>query len=149
VEAIAYRYRTGIPWRDLPREVFGPWQTVWKRHKKFAYDGTWDRVLAALTAQADAQGEVDWVISVAAKINRPHHHATDTTHPQAHTAGRIEWHESGPRQCPQRAGRSRHRALPRRADQQDPSCRRRARTAPGGTGHPWPKPRRARAGSGA
>jgi len=28
VEGIAYRYRTGIPWRDLPREEFGPWQTV-------------------------------------------------------------------------------------------------------------------------
>ena len=24
VEAIVYRYRTGIAWRDLPREVFGP-----------------------------------------------------------------------------------------------------------------------------
>src|SRR5699024_3673366 len=25
VEGIIYRYRTGIPWRDLPREEFGPW----------------------------------------------------------------------------------------------------------------------------
>lgn len=25
VEAIIYRYRRGIPWRDLP-EVYGPWQ---------------------------------------------------------------------------------------------------------------------------
>ncbi len=24
VEVIAYRYQTGIPWRNLPREVFGP-----------------------------------------------------------------------------------------------------------------------------
>ena len=30
VEGIIYRYRVGIPWRDLP-ECFGPWQTVWKR----------------------------------------------------------------------------------------------------------------------
>lgn len=28
VGGIIYRYRTGIPWRDLPREQFGPWQTV-------------------------------------------------------------------------------------------------------------------------
>jgi transposase len=27
VEGIIYRYRTGIAWRDLPREQFGPWQT--------------------------------------------------------------------------------------------------------------------------
>src|SRR5690625_5585151 len=32
VEGIIYRARTGIPWRDLPRDRFGPWQTVWKRH---------------------------------------------------------------------------------------------------------------------
>jgi transposase len=58
-EGIAYRYRTDIPWRDLPREQFGPWQTVWKRHKRFADDGTWDRVLAQLMAQADAADEID------------------------------------------------------------------------------------------
>ncbi len=90
VEAIAYRYRTGVPWRDLPREEFGPWQTVWKRHRKFAYDGTWDRVLAELTAQADARGEVDWVISVDATINRAHQHATNTTRPEGHTGGWVE-----------------------------------------------------------
>ena len=57
VEAIAYRYRTGIPWRDLPREVFGPWQTAWKRHRRYAADGTWDRVLGRLLAEADAAGQ--------------------------------------------------------------------------------------------
>lgn len=46
VEGIIYRYRTGVPWRDLPREEFGPWKTVWKRHRRYADDGTWDRVLA-------------------------------------------------------------------------------------------------------
>ena len=39
VEGIVYRYRTGIPWRDLAREVFGPGQTVWKRHRRYAGDG--------------------------------------------------------------------------------------------------------------
>ncbi|AZT92937.1 hypothetical protein CXR23_07115 [Brevibacterium aurantiacum] len=31
---IAYRHRVGIAWRDLLREHFGPWQTVWKRHRR-------------------------------------------------------------------------------------------------------------------
>ena len=44
VEGITYRYRTGIPWRDLPREQFGPWQTVWKRHRRYAGDGTWGQI---------------------------------------------------------------------------------------------------------
>ncbi|MEV6229711.1 transposase [Saccharopolyspora shandongensis] len=38
VEGIVYRYRTGIPWRDLPREPFGPWQSVWKRYRRYAGD---------------------------------------------------------------------------------------------------------------
>ncbi len=45
VEGIIYRYRTGIPWRDLPREEYGPWQTVWKRHRRYSADGTWDTIL--------------------------------------------------------------------------------------------------------
>jgi transposase len=82
VEGLLYRYRTAVPWRDLP-EQFGPWQTVWKRHNKFSKDGTWDRVLTALQAQADAAGEIDWGVSVDSTIARAHQHATNTTRPQA------------------------------------------------------------------
>ncbi len=46
-EGIIYRYRAGIPWRDLP-EHFGSWKTVWKRHRRSSGDGTWDKVLASL-----------------------------------------------------------------------------------------------------
>jgi transposase len=81
VEGIIYRLRTGIAWRDLP-DSFGPWQTVWKRHRRFSADGTWDKIHATLVAQADAAGEVDWRISVDATINRAHQHATNL--------GRIE-----------------------------------------------------------
>ena len=77
VEGIIWRYRTGTPWRDLPAE-FGPWQTVWKRHRRFAADGTWDRVHAALLADADAAGLIDWNVSVDSTINRAHQHATNT-----------------------------------------------------------------------
>ncbi|WP_179205330.1 transposase, partial [Mycetocola reblochoni] len=54
VDGIIYRFRTSTPWRDVPRAEFGPWQTVWKRHRRYAGDGTWDRVLQALLSQADA-----------------------------------------------------------------------------------------------
>lgn len=37
LEVIVWRYRTGSPWRDLPAE-FGPWQTAWKRHRRFSGD---------------------------------------------------------------------------------------------------------------
>ena len=76
VEGIVYRFRTGVAWRDLP-ESFGPWQTVWKRHRRFSADGTWDRIHARLIAEADAAGEVDWKVSVDSTINRAHQHATN------------------------------------------------------------------------
>jgi transposase len=78
VEGIVYRLRTGIAWRDLP-ESFGPWQTVWKRHRRFSSDGTWDRIHARLVAEADAAGEVDWRVSVDSTVNRAHQHATNMT----------------------------------------------------------------------
>ncbi|GJF01842.1 hypothetical protein PSD17_08060 [Pseudonocardia sp. D17] len=94
VEGIIFRYRTGIPWRDLPREQFGLWQTVWKRHRRYAGDGTWDKVLAALLARADAAGKIEWTVSVDATINRAHQHATNTTRPEQDTGGTVELHET-------------------------------------------------------
>ncbi len=90
VEGIAYRYRTGIAWRDVP-EVFGPWQTLWTWHRRMAEDGTWDVVLARLTAAADAAGFIDWSLSVDSTIARAHQHATNATRL---TGGWIELHES-------------------------------------------------------
>ena len=44
LEGIAWRYRAGVPWRDVPA-LFGPWQTLWKRHQRFSVDGTYQRML--------------------------------------------------------------------------------------------------------
>lgn len=38
VEAVLYRYRAGIPWRDLP-ERFGDWKNVHRRHSRWAVNG--------------------------------------------------------------------------------------------------------------
>jgi transposase len=32
LEGIAWRFRAGAPWRDLP-EQFGAWQSVWERRR--------------------------------------------------------------------------------------------------------------------
>jgi transposase len=74
IEAIAWRYRTGSPWRDLP-ESFGPWQTAWKRLDRWTRDGTWERLLRAVQADADAADELDWVASVDSSVVRAHQHA--------------------------------------------------------------------------
>lgn len=93
VEGIIFRFRCGVAWRDVPRE-FGPWQTVWAWHRMLAADGTWDRLLGRLIAQADAEGLVDWSVSVDSTIARAHQHATNVTR---HTGGWIELHESARR----------------------------------------------------
>ena len=93
VEGIVFRYRTGIAWRDLP-DRFGPWQTVWKRHHRFSTDGTWDRVLSALQAQADAEGGIDWRLSVDSTTAWVHQHgataARPSSSPASHTGGSVE-----------------------------------------------------------
>jgi transposase len=93
VEGIIYRYRTGIPWRDLP-DRYGPWQTVWKRHRRYATDGTWDRVFAHILAEADAVGDIDWNVSIDATISRAHQHGTNLPRPDQDTGGSIELQES-------------------------------------------------------
>lgn len=57
IDAIAFKFRTGTPWMDLP-ERFGSWKGAYSRLRMWAIDGTWDRVFAALLAQADAEGEM-------------------------------------------------------------------------------------------
>ena len=93
IEGIVYRFRTGVAWRDLPAS-FGPWQTVWKRHHRFSLDGTWDKILTRLVAEADAAGEIDWPVSIDSTINRAHQHAA--TLPR-HTGGTTELHETARR----------------------------------------------------
>ena len=50
---------TGAPWRDLP-ERYGPWKTVYDRFRRWAQDGTFDRLLAQLQARLAAADRLDW-----------------------------------------------------------------------------------------
>lgn len=74
IDGILHRVRTGVRWRDLP-ERFGPWKTVYERHRLWSADGTWERLLQQVQAAADAVGEIDWDISVDSTIVRAHQHA--------------------------------------------------------------------------
>lgn len=52
VEAVLYRYRAGIPWRDLP-ERFGDFRVVHTRHSRWAASGVWEKVFKVLGEDAD------------------------------------------------------------------------------------------------
>ena len=75
VEGIVCRLRTGVSWRDLP-EHYGPWQSVYSRFRRWQEAGVWDRALAALQADADARGDLDWSLHFLDATNiRAHPHA--------------------------------------------------------------------------
>lgn len=74
IEAIAWKYRTGSPWRELPEERFGPWQTAYERLTRWSADGTWARLLARAQADADAAGELDWLVAADSTLVRVHQH---------------------------------------------------------------------------
>ena len=52
VEAVLYRYRAGIPWRDLP-ERLGDWKNTHRRFSRWAKTGVWKRVFEQLASEAD------------------------------------------------------------------------------------------------
>jgi len=69
VDALLYRYRTGIPWRDLPAEL-GGWKNVHRRFSRWAKRGIWDGILALLTVDADNEYNM-----IDATIIRAHQHS--------------------------------------------------------------------------
>ncbi len=52
VYAVLYRYRAGIPWRDLP-ERFGDLRVIHTRHSRWSKSGVWERVFKVLASDAD------------------------------------------------------------------------------------------------
>jgi transposase len=79
IDGIMWRTRTGSPWRDLP-PVYGHWKTIYNRHRRWAGDGTWERVLDGLRAGCDAQDAEAWVVAVDATVVRAHQHAAGARH---------------------------------------------------------------------
>jgi transposase len=52
IEAVLYRYRAGIAWRDLPQR-FGDFRVVHLRHARWSKSGVWQRVFKELAQEAD------------------------------------------------------------------------------------------------
>lgn len=59
VDAILWILRTGAPWRDLPEDDFGPWETAYRLFDKWNDDGTLDEILRRLIAARVDVGEID------------------------------------------------------------------------------------------
>ena len=69
VDAVLYRYRAGIAWRDLP-ERFGDFRVIHTRHMRWSRSGVWQRVFETLSAKADNEYAM-----IDATIVRAHQHS--------------------------------------------------------------------------
>ncbi|MFI2143047.1 IS5 family transposase [Streptomyces althioticus] len=74
LNGIVWKFRTGTAWRDVP-ERYGSWATLHTRFRRWAKDGTFERMLRAAQARADAAGDIEWLVSVDSTIVRAHQHA--------------------------------------------------------------------------
>jgi len=52
VDAVLYRFRAGIPWRDLPPR-FGDWHRVYVRFHRWSNKGVWQRIFEQLSRDKD------------------------------------------------------------------------------------------------
>ena len=74
INGILWRIRTGTPWRDLP-ERYGNWKSVYDRHRRWAFDGTWHRIAEALRVDADTGEPLETTIGIDSSSIRAHQHA--------------------------------------------------------------------------
>src|SRR5438093_1772162 len=113
VEAVLYRYRTGIPWRDLPAR-FGDWKIVHQRFGRWAKSGVIERIFKLLASDLDNE-----YMMIDATIVRAHQHS----------AGARKKRSAG------------DRPIARRTDHQDSRARRCVGQPRRVDAHPRPGPR--------
>ncbi|BDZ39326.1 transposase [Microbacterium suwonense] len=90
VEATAWRFRTGAPWRDVP-ERFGNWNTIYKNFNRWVDAAVCAKVLEKTQSLAQQAGDLDWGTSIDSTIVRVHQHGA--TLPRT-TAGSPEMQEN-------------------------------------------------------
>ncbi|MFJ3176745.1 IS5 family transposase, partial [Streptomyces roseus] len=61
LNGIVWKFRTGVAWRDVP-ERYGSWASLHTRFRRWAADGTFERMLRAAQAQADVAGDIEWLV---------------------------------------------------------------------------------------
>jgi transposase len=67
VEAVLYRFRAGIPWRDLP-ERFGHWHRVYVRFNRWSKQGVWQRIFEELAK--DSKNEYAMIDATVVRTQR-------------------------------------------------------------------------------
>lgn len=76
---------------DLLPDELGPFQTAHKRLMRWAVDGTWERILAAVLPAAHAGDDIGWMVSVDSTIYRAHQHAAGARRQVTPQRSRPSW----------------------------------------------------------
>ena len=69
VETVIWKFRTGVPWRDLPEHT-GHWKNTHKRFSRWAEKGVWERIFSAMADDPDNEYAM-----IDATIVRAHQHS--------------------------------------------------------------------------
>jgi transposase len=96
VEAVLYRYRAGIPWRDLP-ERFGDWKIVHQRFSRWAKSGVFERIFKLLASDHDNE-----YMMIDATIVRAHQHSAGARKKRRTSDRPIPWRTDDQNPCPRR-----------------------------------------------
>jgi len=82
VEGMLYRMRVGCPWRDLP-DVFGGWNSIYKRFNAWSAAGKWRQVFNALLVDPD----FEWVF-IDGTYAKAHQHSAGAASGQPEAVGK-------------------------------------------------------------
>ncbi|MFE7920517.1 transposase [Streptomyces sp. NPDC057398] len=95
IDAIAWKFQTGSQWIHLP-EKYGNWQGGCNRLRMWAIGGTSERGFTALVAQADADEDLNWAVSIDSTIVHAHQHAAGARKKGPQQANRQTTPSAGP-----------------------------------------------------
>jgi len=79
VDAVVFRYRTGVSWRDLP-DRFGNGVAVHRRYRRWCVSGVFARIFEILSIEADAE-----YMSIDSTSVRAHQHSAGAQKKTART----------------------------------------------------------------
>jgi len=109
IDAVLYRLKTGIPWRDLPQR-FGPWKTVYNRFSLWSRRRHWEAIFKCLHVEFDEEG-----VLLDASIVRAHQDAaggkggSSATHWVVHV---VDFRQKSTRSSIRKGARSTSRSRP-------------------------------------